>query len=96
MSHPRAPDSPEAPRGTRGPSADAIEAWIIEQLADKLEMDPARIDPTGDLPALSLDSMKAVEMASELGAFLGREVPPTLLWDHESIRELARHLARPA
>jgi acyl carrier protein len=93
MSHSRAHDVQGAPRGAPFPSAEAIESWIIERLAEHLQMDPARIDPNGDLPALALDSAKAVEVASELGAVLGREVTPTLLWDHESIRALARHLA---
>ncbi len=74
-------------------SAESIESWIVSRLAECLDVDPSRIDPTGDLPSLSLDSMKAVELSNELAGILDRPVPPTILWDHENIRALAGHLA---
>jgi acyl carrier protein len=74
-------------------TAGDIEAFIIDGLARGLDLDPSQIDPLAELPSFSLESMKAVELSGELATFLGRPVPPTILWDHETIRDLARHLA---
>jgi acyl carrier protein len=75
-------------------SPESIEDFIIDGLARGLDVDPSQIDPLAELPSFALDSMKAVELSSELATFVGRAVPATILWDHESIRDLARYLAR--
>jgi acyl carrier protein len=74
-------------------SADEIEAWIIGELAAALRVPASRIDPGAELPALSLDSLRAVELAGRASEWLGKPVPATILWDHETIRELAAALA---
>jgi acyl carrier protein len=74
-------------------SARDIESWMVARLAAALRVHPRRIDPLADLPSLSLDSMQAVELSAQITQWLGRAVPPTLLWDHPTIRDLSRHLA---
>ncbi len=88
---PPAPAPAPAPAARR--SAREIEAWIIGGLAAALELPPSRIDPLGDLPEMSLDSFQAVELSGKLADWLGAPVPPTLLWDHSSVRSLASALA---
>jgi phthiocerol/phenolphthiocerol synthesis type-I polyketide synthase D len=82
-------------RDHRPRSASEIEAWIITQLSAALRLPASRIDPAGELPALSLDSIRAVELAARASDWLERPVPATILWDHETIRDLATALAGP-
>jgi acyl carrier protein len=71
-----------------------IEKWAIENLAMALKIEPCQIDPGGDLLSLDVDSLKAVELSAQLGEWLGRSVPPTVLWDYASISELAESLSK--
>jgi acyl carrier protein len=70
-------------------AADEIERWIVAAVAAALRVDPGRVDPTGELADLAVDSARAVELSAQLAAFVGRPVPPTLVWEHRSIRDIA-------
>jgi acyl carrier protein len=74
-------------------AAAAIEAWLITRLAAQLQVDPAEIDPRRPFARHGLDSLKALLLAGELEAWLGRALPPTLVWDYPTIEALARHLS---
>ncbi len=73
-------------------TANEIEAWLRERLAQELGCDFREIDPTLDFSAFSLDSLKAVRLAGELEDWLGRPISPTLVWDYPTIARAARHL----
>lgn len=70
-----------------------IEAWLISYLCELLELGPDEIDTTNTLAAYGLDSSGAVGMMGDLGAWLGRELDPAIIYSYPTIETLTRHLA---
>jgi acyl carrier protein len=73
-------------------TAPELEAWLAGRIGEELGVDADEVDLDEAFAAFGLDSMKAVALSGELEAKLGRRLPPTLLWDHPTIRRLAAHL----
>ncbi|MGP1384402.1 MAG: acyl carrier protein [Thainema sp.] len=75
------------------PSAEAIELWMIERLANLFQTDINNIDPEVPFDDYGLDSAAAVGLTGELEEWLQRSVSPTLLYDYPTIAGLADYLA---
>ncbi|AEG91558.1 acyl carrier protein [Ramlibacter tataouinensis] len=75
------------------PSATDIENWMVSYVSRVLGVDRARIDPGRYFNNNGLDSLTTIVMTEELGRWLGREIDPTLPYDHPSIRRFAAYLA---
>jgi acyl transferase domain-containing protein/acyl-CoA synthetase (AMP-forming)/AMP-acid ligase II/acyl carrier protein len=93
---PRAPASAEAPGGKHevpNRSRPAIQRWLVDRLAREAGIDTGEIDHEMPFAALGIDSVRAVELVSELSTWLGRQVPETAPWDHPTIARLSRYLA---
>jgi 8-amino-7-oxononanoate synthase len=75
------------------PSREAIEGWLIDKIADSLEIKPHEIDVDRDFADYGLDSVEAINISGELENYLGCRLSPTLLWDYQSIQALAAYLA---
>jgi acyl carrier protein len=73
--------------------ADSITDWILDWLARTLEVDPDGLDPERPFADLGIDSVFAVELAQELGDWVGRPLEATILWSYSTADSLARHLA---
>jgi acyl carrier protein len=73
-----------------------IEDWLAKAVAKALNAKPEEIDVNVSFDRYGLDSAAAVAMAGDLGDWLGRDLPPTLLYDHPTIRALSAHLAQGA
>jgi amino acid adenylation domain-containing protein len=95
----KAPDSPSAPAptaprvGTAGHSSGEIQNWLIAQLAKRLGVSEAEIDPRRAFASYGLDSVQAVLLAGDLESWLGRTLSPVLIYDYPTIAALASHLA---
>lgn len=74
------------------PSAADIESWMIAYVSRVLGIDRAKIDPTRYFNNNGLDSLTTIVMTEELGRWLGREIEPTLPYDHPSIRRFSAYL----
>ncbi|MEO8306927.1 MAG: thioesterase domain-containing protein [Pseudomonadota bacterium] len=74
-------------------TVEEVRAWLVGEVARAVRSDPAGIDTAGPLDALGVDSLAAIGMAGGLAAFLGRDVPATVMWDHASIDAIAGALA---
>ncbi len=72
----------------------AIENWLRNQLAETLDTQPGEIDIRQPFISFGLDSAQAVGLTGDLEDYLGRTLPPTLIWDYPTIEELARYLAQ--
>jgi len=72
----------------------AIQNWIRNQLAETLNTSPEQIDIRQPFVSFGLDSAQAVGLTGDLEDYLGRSLPPTLIWDYPTIEELAKYLAR--
>jgi acyl transferase domain-containing protein/acyl carrier protein len=75
----------------------AIEGWLVERVAQRLKVPPDSIDPERTFDSYGLGSVDAVELSGELEERLGRELEATLVYEHPTIRAVARALcAQPA
>ncbi|MBW4563644.1 MAG: acyl carrier protein [Mojavia pulchra JT2-VF2] len=74
------------------PTAAEIQDWIVDYLADLLEVDPDEIDVTIPFDRYGLDSSAAVGMTGDLEDWLATEIDPTLLYDYPTVEALVNHL----
>lgn len=73
--------------------AQGIESWLVAQIADRLKIPVAEVDPRSYFPSFGMDSLTAVMLVGDLEVWLGRPLEPTLMYDYPSIEALAQHLA---
>ncbi|WP_327046160.1 acyltransferase domain-containing protein [Microbispora sp. NBC_01189] len=75
-------------------AVDGMRGMLRAELATVLRVaDPEEIDPRVGLFELGLDSVMSVELRARIERRLGREVPPTLVYEYPTIEELAVALA---
>lgn len=73
--------------------AQAIQVWLIAQLAERLGLEPDEIDLDEDFANYGLNSIEAVNLSGDLENILGRRLPPTILWDYPNVATLSEYLA---
>jgi acyl carrier protein len=71
---------------------DAVQEWLVDRLAATLGVDAAKVDVHEPFASYALDSVAAVRLVGELEELLGRELEPTLLYDHRDIERLSEYL----
>ncbi len=74
------------------PSKLALQTWIVNYVAELLEVEPDKIDVAIPFDRYGLDSSAAVGLAGDLETWLDRELDPTLLYDYPTIESLTEHL----
>jgi acyl carrier protein len=74
-------------------SAMEIQTWVVDYLAQLLEVDPADVDVTIPFDRYGLDSAAAVGMTGELADWLDHEIDPTVLYDYPTIESLVQYLS---
>jgi acyl carrier protein len=79
-----------------GRSAAEIEAWLVEQLAEELQVAPETIKVDQPILAQGVDSMHAVAIVAKLEDWLGIRFTSDPLEEAPSIGALARSLAQDA
>lgn len=75
-------------------SQERIQQWLIQAVAAILALPPGEIDPTRTFDSYGLDSSASIGLTAELAQWLNRGLDPTLLYDYDTIRKVAEHLAR--
>ncbi len=75
------------------PSREVIEGWLIDKVAESLQINPHEIDIGQEFSEYGLDSVEAINVSGELENYLGCRLSPTLLWDYQNIASLAEYLA---
>lgn len=70
-----------------------IRAYLCAAVAEHKRVSPQEIDTAATFASLGLGSLEGVQLAGQLQEWLGREVPPTVFWDHPSIDLLGAFLA---
>ncbi|MGD1856296.1 MAG: acyl carrier protein [Leptolyngbyaceae cyanobacterium] len=75
------------------PTADTIETWLCEQLANSLNVAMETIDPDIPFDSYGLDSAEAIGLSGDLEDWLQQKVSPTLLYDYPTVAALAEYLA---
>jgi acyl carrier protein len=71
-----------------------ISEWMIEYMADLLEIDPDEVDVETPFARYGLDSSAAVILTGDLQDWLGKEIEPTIMYDYPTIVDLANFLAQ--
>ncbi|RLU87536.1 polyketide synthase [Streptomyces griseocarneus] len=73
---------------------DSLRQWLIEHLAQRIEVSPADIDTGKTFEAYGLDSRVAVQVSGALEKIVERRLSPGLLYEHQTIDDLSGYLAR--
>lgn len=75
------------------PTAEEIQAWLVSQVAELLEISPHEIDVGAPFDRYGLDSAAAVTLTGDLEDWLGRQLSPSLLYDYFTIEAVSQQLA---
>jgi acyl carrier protein len=73
---------------------DTVLELIVTLVSSQLNMEAARVDVNQHLMLFGLDSVGAVSIATELEQTLNVKVSPRLLYEHETIKDLAITIAK--
>lgn len=74
-------------------TASDIQAWLVGQFAEQLDMEPDDIDVQLPFDSFGLDSVKGMLIASRTEKLLECKLSPTLLWHYPTIESLSERLA---
>lgn len=72
-------------------NAQSVQDWLVEFVSALLAVRVDRIDATMALNQLGVDSATTLVLAADLGSWLGVELSPVELADHQTIEALAAH-----
>ncbi len=84
-------DAPPPPADER-PDAEAIQAWLLAEIAALLALPEDDIDPRRTFESYALDSTQALAVMNRLEKWLGRKLSPTLVWNYPTVDALAERL----
>ncbi|HTK74403.1 MAG TPA: SDR family NAD(P)-dependent oxidoreductase, partial [Gemmataceae bacterium] len=87
------PARPIADRSEAAPDADAVRGWLVQRIAAKLGITADRVDVREPLARYGLDSLTAVQLANDLGEWLGQPLSPVLVYEYPTIDGLAEALS---
>ena len=69
-----------------------IQHWLVENLAQRLEIPVSEIDIQAPFASSGLNSVAAVGLSADLEDWLGIKLSPTIVYDYPNIVELAAYL----
>ncbi len=80
--------------GTNAPvSCEAVEEWLISRISDETGIAGENIDVERPLRLYGLYSKALGRLTEDMGSYVGRSFPPTLIYDYPTIRALAAYAA---
>jgi acyl-CoA synthetase (AMP-forming)/AMP-acid ligase II/acyl carrier protein len=77
-----------------GPSPGILRQWLIDWLAQTLQLPPTAIDSTRPFAEYGLDSVAAVELTEALQTTIGQPLSPTLAYEYPTVDAVADYLAQ--
>ena len=78
---------------TANRTAAEIRQWLIDNIADRLDIPTDQISIDKPITDLGLSSREAIMLSGELEEWLGLDLPPELLYEYPQIRQLSQKLA---
>ena len=69
-----------------------IQEWLVNYLAEFLEVETEAIDISRSFDEYALNSSTAIYLTGELEEWLGSELEPTLIYEYSTIKELSEYL----
>jgi acyl carrier protein len=79
--------------GLQSYDAEAIQTWLMSEIAQQLNIELDEIDVTERLDSYGLDSAQAIMMANKAEKLLGFKLSPLLLWHYPTIASLSQRIA---
>lgn len=73
---------------------DTLRAWLVAELARMVKISEDEVDTAKPFDAYGLDSRAAVQVSGALEKVVERRLSPGILFDHETIDDLADYLSR--
>jgi acyl carrier protein len=70
-----------------------MRAWLVERISKALRVKNG-MDPAAPFSKYRLQSIDAVILAMEIEEEVGAELPPTLLWEYNTINECASYVVQ--
>jgi acyl carrier protein len=70
----------------------SIQAWLIDQFAEQLHIDPDQVNPKEPFDSYDLSSSQALIIAGKAENQFGFRLSPILLWHYPSIESLSHRL----
>jgi acyl-CoA synthetase (AMP-forming)/AMP-acid ligase II/acyl carrier protein len=86
-------EAPVAAASDGPPSESAIADWLVSRLSRESGIHPDEIDLGQPFASFGVDSARALLLVGDLETWLGRRLPPIVLWNYPTVEALARHLA---
>jgi acyl carrier protein len=71
---------------------ETIQEWLIQQLAEQLQVDPTQVDVKASFDSYGLDSSQVLIIAGKAEKTFGFKLSPVLLWHYPSIESLSQRL----
>jgi thioester reductase-like protein len=75
-------------------NAEVVANWLVNNLAEQLEIEPEAIDRCEPIENYGLDSAQAMIVVSRAEKQFGWEISPMLLWHYPTIQALSERLAK--
>ncbi len=88
--------SATVPRLQPGRVEREIRQWLAERLEERLRLPAGTVEADEPFASYGLDSKEAVLLTGDLEAWLGVELPATVMYDHPTVARLARYLGTQA
>lgn len=70
-----------------------VQEWLQQHIAQLLEVSVDQVDALSPLENFGLGSKDATGLVAELHSWLKVELPATLVYEHETIKAVADHVA---
>lgn len=67
-----------------------LQEWLVERIAEYLDVAPDQLDPDQPFAEIGLDSVYALTLCGDIEDALDIEVEPTMAWDYPTAAILAR------
>jgi acyl transferase domain-containing protein/NAD(P)-dependent dehydrogenase (short-subunit alcohol dehydrogenase family)/acyl carrier protein/SAM-dependent methyltransferase len=77
----------------RGITATEIEERLRTVISRALKMQPGELDPDARFADMGIDSLQGLQVLDAINRAFGLELQVQTMYDHSSVRDLARHLA---
>jgi acyl carrier protein len=71
---------------------ETIQAWLLDQLAEQLRVEPNQVDIKAPFDSYSLSSSQVLSIAVKAEKQFGFKLSPVLLWHYPSIESLSHRL----
>lgn len=72
----------------------ALRGWLVAELARRVKCPESAVDTAKPFDAYGLDSRTAVQVSGALEKVVERRLSPAILFEHETIDDLADYLTR--